>query len=146
MAEQRNPYKGKSPRAWVELLLKKSDAVQKYASLIVDTGSPMGLILAPEIFDEFMLEEVASAHSNFGELPGGFFKILMPDTGITELVHGYRSEVVGKMAKKSHPDFSGLVGLPVLRLGDYGGDPSSFYFRYPPHSHFPQEYHEQPQA
>ena len=146
MAEQRNPYMGKSPRAWVELHLKKSDEVQKSATLIVDTGSPMGLILAPEIFDEFVLEVIASAHSNFGELLGGFFKILMLDTGITELVHGYRSEAVGKMVKKSHPNFVGLVGLPFLRLGEYGGDPSSFYFRYPPHSHFTQEDHEQPQA
>ncbi len=132
MSEQRNAYKGRSLRACLRFAFRNATGLSADVQLIVDTGSPMGLILNPTLFDEYVFDLGKPTATNFGPMETGWFQLQMSGGGAAEVVRGYRSEPVGKMAAKSHPDFAGLVGLPILRLGVYGGDAADFWFR-PPH-------------
>jgi hypothetical protein len=67
--------------------------------------------------------------SNFGLLQGGWLQLAMPELGLTQPVVGYASDAVAAAAKASHVDFAGLVGLPLLRLLEYGGDANWFWVR-----------------
>jgi len=53
----------------------------------------------------------------------------MPELNVQRKLLGYGNDMVVSTAKKSHPDFEGLVGLPFLRLVEYGGDADSFWVR-----------------
>ena len=134
MSEQRNAYKGRSLRAWLRFTFRNDAGLYADVQLIVDTGSPMGLILNPTLFDEYVFDLGKLTATNFGPMESGWFQLQMLGGGPAEVVRGYLSEPVGKMAAKSHPDFAGLVGLPILRLGSYGGDATDFWFR----SSYPQ--------
>jgi hypothetical protein len=50
----------------------------------------------------------------------------MPELGLIEPIHGYGSDSVAQAVKRDSSDFSGLVGLPLLRLTEYGGDADWF--------------------
>ena len=128
MSEQRNAYKGRSLRAWLRFAFRNAAGLSADIELIVDTGSPMGLILNPTLFDEYVFDLGKPTATNFGPMETGWFQLQMSGGGAAEVVRGYRSEPVGKMATKSH---AGLVGLPILRLGVYGGDATDFWFRSP---------------
>jgi hypothetical protein len=41
----------------------------------------------------------------------------------------YGSDAAVAAIRKSHADFAGLVGLPFLRLMEYGGDTDWFWIR-----------------
>lgn len=131
MNDQRNAYKGRSPRAWLRFALRNAAGLSADVQLIVDTGSPMGLILNPALFDEYVFDLGKPTASNFGPMETGWFQLHVTGSKVAEIVRGYRSEPVGKMAAKSYPDFAGLVGLPILSLGEYGGDAADFWFRHP---------------
>lgn len=131
MSEQRNPYLGRTPRPWLELRFLGAVGESLPLKLIADTGSPQGLILAPHWFDRLVRSRAAPIRNNFGDMSGGWLQLFMPETGLVELVRGYSSATVGEKVAKSHPDFAGLVGLPILRLGEYGGDATDFWFRHP---------------
>ena len=131
MSEQRNAYLGRTPRPWLELRFRDSNGTPLSLKLIADTGSPQGLILAPQWFDRLVRSRVAPIRTNFGDMAGGWLQLLMPEDGLVELVRGYFSASIGEKVLKSHPDFAGLVGLPILRLGVYGGDATDFWFRSP---------------
>ena len=146
MSEQKNFYLGRSGRPWLKLDFLTVEGAREELALVADTGCPFDLVLAPEVFDRLSVFDLPALSTNFGELLAGRIRLYMPEMGIDRFLVALRSETVGSNLAAEHPDFSGLVGLPFLRLGEYGGDPSSFYFRYPPHSHFTQEDHEQPQA
>ena len=53
----------------------------------------------------------------------------MPELGLVQPIHGYGSDSVAQAVKRDSSDFSGLVGLPLLRLMDYGGDAHGFWLR-----------------
>ncbi len=55
----------------------------------------------------------------------------MPDFGLVELIRAYSNLDIGQSLREENPSFVGLVGLPVLRLGEYGGNARDFWFRYP---------------
>ncbi len=55
----------------------------------------------------------------------------MPEWGLVEYVQGFANASIGAAAMVDHPTFVGLVGLPILRLGEYGGNAADFWFRYP---------------
>ena len=131
MSEQRNAYAGRSLRAWLRFAFRDAAGLSADVQLIVDTGSPMGLTLNPALFDEYVFDLGQPTATNFGPMETGWFQLLMSGNEAAVVVRAYRSEPVGKMAAKSHPDFAGLVGLPILRLGEYGGNASEFWFRYP---------------
>ena len=114
MSELRTDYKGRSERAWLRLGLRDVYGAVELFDLVVDTASPMAIILRPDVFDRFLRWPGKEELSNFGPLPSGC-----------------KSSQVAAIVAKSHPDFAGLVGLPILRLGEYGGNASEFWFRYP---------------
>jgi hypothetical protein len=68
-----------------------------------------------------------SLWSNFGALEAGWLQVVIPDIGFDQKVLGYGSDAVISAAKASSPDFEGLVGLPLLRLMQYGGDGDAFW-------------------
>ena len=70
--------------------------------------------------------------SNFGSLRGGWLRLYNPEINLVEFIEGYGNDDAAKAMAQDHPDFVGLVGLPLLRLGEYGGNADSFWFRYPP--------------
>jgi len=53
----------------------------------------------------------------------------MPELGLDRYLMGYASSTVVTADRKSCCDFQGLVGLPLLRLAQYGGDASHFWLR-----------------
>ena len=131
MASIRTTYKGRSHRAWLKLGLRDVYGVTEEFDFVVDTGSPMELILRPDLFDRFIRWPAKEELSNFGPLPAGWFQLDVPSLVLTKSVRAYKSSEVASIVSNSHPDFAGLVGLPILRLGEYGGNASEFWFRYP---------------
>jgi hypothetical protein len=75
--------------------------------------------------------DAPDVNTNFGLLTGGWLRLAMPDLGLVQDVIGYASDAVAAAAQASSPDFEGLVGLPLLRLVEYGGDATSFWLRLP---------------
>jgi hypothetical protein len=53
----------------------------------------------------------------------------MPELGVNDLVLGYGGDQLADACRVNHPDFAGLVGLPFLRLFEYGGNDHSFWLR-----------------
>ena len=129
--EQRNPYLGKTPRPWLSIPFRNAEGIVVDLKLIADTGCVQALILAPEWFDALVLYRFDSIRNNFGTMDGGWLQIFDPQRGFVDRSKAYSSARVAEMVAQSHPDFAGLVGLPILRLGEYGGDATEFWFRYP---------------
>ena len=67
--------------------------------------------------------------TNFGLLSGDWFNLEMPELGLVRPILGYGNDPIAAAARASSPDFEGLVGLPFLRLLEYGGDANSFWIR-----------------
>jgi hypothetical protein len=67
--------------------------------------------------------------TNFGPLVGGWVRVQISELGYDVPVRAYGSDRVLLTARKDHPDFAGLVGLPLLRSLLYGGNPGSFWIR-----------------
>jgi hypothetical protein len=63
---------------------------------------------------------------------GGLPRLYNPELGVVETVLGYGNDQLAATAARSHPDFVGVVGPPLLRIGEYGGNATDFWFRYPP--------------
>lgn len=130
MAEQRNPYRGSRP--WLRLGFRAPDGSIHHFDLIADTGSAPSLILRPDIMDLLRYHPHPNRNSNLGDLFGGWVRLYTPELGLVESVLAYGNVRGGEMARRAHPDFVGLIGLPFLRLGEYGGNATDFWFRYPP--------------
>jgi len=69
----------------------------------------------------------AGTANNFGPLTGGWLELHMPELGLTQQFVGYGSDAVLQAAQMDSPDFAGLVGLPLLRMTEYGGDGNLFW-------------------
>jgi hypothetical protein len=67
--------------------------------------------------------------SNFGALEGGWLRIAIPDLRLDFRTLGYANDSVVKVVRRSDPSFAGLVGLPLLRMLQYGGDAGQFWIR-----------------
>ncbi len=130
MPEQRNPYRG--PRPWLRLGFRAPDRTVMSLDLVADTGSPAGIIIRSDLMNALRVAPSRNRQSNFGELEGGWIQWHNPDLGIVELVLAFGNDRAATAAARSHPDFVGLIGLPLLRLGEYGGNATDFWFRYPP--------------
>ena len=131
MAEQRNPYRGS--RAWLRLGFQIPGGAVLYLDLLADTGTPAGLMLRPDLMDLLRIWGDRDRPSTLGPLSGGWVRVYNPDfDGLVELVLAYGSTKAAEIAARSHPDFVGVVGLPLLRVGEYGGNATDFWFRYPP--------------
>lgn len=97
--------------------------------LLADTGSPCTVILGAA--DLALLGRAAAqgAGSNFGQLTGGWLELAMPELGLTSPIRGFGSDRVLQAVRTDCPDFAGLVGLPLLRLLEYGGDAATFWLK-----------------
>lgn len=127
--EQRNPYQGSPPRAWITLRLTAQDGATRDFKLMVDTGSPVSFVIAPDDVPEFTFGFTEHIHSNFGILQGEWFLLAMPELGLDALMVGYASQEAADAVRADHPDFAGLAGLPLLRLLEYGGNEAEFWVR-----------------
>lgn len=126
---QRNPYKGITPRCWVTVRFTAADGSLHERELLADTGSPCAVILGSEDLAAFFLAAATGMKSNFGDLAGGWLRVDMPEMEGETMVLGYGSDQVLQAVQSDSASFAGLVGLPLLRLMEYGGDGSSFWLR-----------------
>jgi hypothetical protein len=113
----------------LRLGFKTPDGAAHLFDLIADTGSAAGILIRPDLMQTLRHEECPNRNSNFGLLLGGWLRLYNPELGLVEFVRGYGSENAAKLAAQSHPDFVGLVGLPILRLTEYGGNGNEFWIR-----------------
>ncbi|MGI8978568.1 MAG: hypothetical protein ACR2FY_05045 [Pirellulaceae bacterium] len=126
---QRNPYKGISPRCWVRIRFAAPDGSLHEHDLLADTGSPCAVILGQAELSKLFHASATSINSNFGALNGGWLSIEMPELGVTTQVLGFGSDQVLNTVQRDSPDFAGLIGLPLLRMMEYGGDAASFWLK-----------------
>src|SRR5256885_2263751 len=129
MAEQRNSYKGTPPRPWIRAVVVGADGATKHLDLLADTGNPCAVIVSTETLRQFNLGLTPGMSTNFGPLEGGWLRIRVPEIGFDEDVLAYGGHEVVLAARASHNDFEGLVGLPLLRMMEYGGDRDEFWLR-----------------
>lgn len=129
MPEQRNLYRGSRP--WLRVRFKAKDGSVHQLDLVADTGSAAGIILRLDLLRALAHEPCQDRPSNFGSLVGGWLRLYNPDLGLVEFVRGYGNDRAAAMVARSHPDFVGVVGLPVLRLAEYGGNADAFWIRTP---------------
>jgi hypothetical protein len=125
--EQRNAYKGKPQRPWVRIRIADKNGINREFDLLADTGNPCAIIISA-----LALMQHAGGRfvrSNFGGLQGGWLQLAMPELGLDQGILGFGSDAVVAAAQASSPDFEGLVGLPLLRLMEYGGDANGFWVR-----------------
>jgi hypothetical protein len=124
---QRNVYKGQDPRCWVRLRFVALDGSLHERELLADTGSPCAVIVGLSDHVALRQAESAEVQTNFGTMQGGWFELAMPEFGLIGRVPGFGSNQVLRAVRSDSHDFSGLVGLPLLRMLDYGGDDSAFW-------------------
>jgi hypothetical protein len=128
---QHNLYKGVTPRCWVRLRFAAADGSLHERELLADTGSPCAVILGQTDLALLLRASAAGIQTNFGPLMGGWLEINMPELGVSTQVLGFGSDVVLQTVQFDSHDFSGLAGLPLLRMVEYGGDGGSFWLRKP---------------
>src|SRR5579872_1937698 len=119
MAEQRQPYKGNPFRSWLRLGFKARDGSVHTLDLVADTGCPLAFVLRPDYMTRLTFGKTSNLDSNFGGMTGGWLRLYSPEIGLVEFVEGFGSTSAAATVAKDHPDFVGLVGLPILRLGEY---------------------------
>lgn len=128
-SEQRNVYKGEPARAWVRLqLISVSDRIQEL-EFLVDTGNPCAIIVDSMTMQSLRWRDSVITDSNFGILEGGWLRIAIPELALDVRTLGYANDSIVNVVKRSHPEFAGLVGLPFLRMVEYGGDGGWFWIR-----------------
>jgi hypothetical protein len=125
--EQRNPYKGTPPRPWVRVQLLARNGTAFATELVVDTGNPFYLIMGSARMAQVVSRRTKPVHTNFGPMIGGWVRVVIPEVGFDDVVQSYASDVVVASVQRNSPDFEGLLGLPLLRLLEYGGDANSFW-------------------
>jgi len=124
---QRNTYKGVPPRAWVRLHFVALDGVIYERELLADTGSPCAVILGQSDLRLLSRSNAPAVGSNFGQLSGGWLRLAMPELNLTSRVLGFGSDHVLQTVQAASTDFAGLVGLPLLRMVEYGGNGGAFW-------------------
>jgi len=126
---QSNPYKGARPRCWIRIRLVGLDGSTYERDMLADSGSPCAVILGADDLNLLSHGTAARANTNFGRMAGGWLRLAMPEFALTDLVRGFGSNEVLKAVQTDCPDFCGLVGLPLLRMLEYGGNRTSFWIR-----------------
>lgn len=127
--EQRNIYRGYPARAWITLQLQSRSGESQLLDLLVDTGSPCSIIVEETIMAKMRWHDSTRSSSNFGLLSGGWLHITIPQIGFDEKVLGYSNDSVVQVVQRTDLNFSGLIGLPLLRMLRYGGDEGTFWIR-----------------
>jgi hypothetical protein len=128
-SQQRNVYKGEPARAWVRLQLVSANGRIHELEFLVDTGNPCAIIIDTTTMRALRWRESVITDSNFGPLEGGWLRIAVPEAALDVKTLGYANDAVVNVVKRSDPGFAGLVGLPLLRMVEYGGDGGWFWIR-----------------
>ena len=129
--EQRNIYKGEPARAWLRLhLIARDDSVHE-AEFLVDTGNPCAIIVDMETMRSLQWRVSTSTDSNFGSLEGGWLRLAIPELSFDVKTLCYANDSVVTVVKRSNPNSAGLIGLPLLRMLEYGGDRGWLWIRQP---------------
>ena len=130
-SEQRNVYRGEPARAWLRLELISANGRVRELELLVDTGNPCALIIDVATMQSLRWRESVRTHSNFGPLDGGWLHVAIPELGFDVKMLGNANDAIVDVVKRSDSGFGGLVGLPLLRMLEYGGDGGAFWIRSP---------------
>jgi hypothetical protein len=125
--QQINPLKAE--RCWLSVELIDVAGDSQIMQFLADTGSPTPVIIGTADMMLFMHRGASDRSSNFGNLAGSWLRVAIPEVGVDCLVLGYASDHVVSLVTDSSEDFDGLIGLPLLRLAEYGGDADSFWIR-----------------
>ena len=131
MTETRVAYIGSPPRPLLRFTFSDGIGTTHDLQLLADTGSPYPFILHPTWFDRLVQTRLHRLESNFGRMECGWLHLFMPEWGLVELMKGYGNRRIGEALAEENPNIAGLVGLPFLCLGEYGGNATDFWFRYP---------------
>jgi hypothetical protein len=126
-SEHRNVYRGEPARAWLRLELISANGRVRELELLADTGNPCAIIVDTATMQALRWRESVRTNSNFGPLEGGWVRIAIPALGFDVKVLGHANDSVVDVVKRSDPGFGGLVGLPLLRMLEYGGDDGWFW-------------------
>lgn len=127
--EQRNIYRGEPARAWIRVRLVSPKDHSRECDFVVHTGNPCAIIVDVSTIRDFLWRESVSTSSNFGVLSGGWLRLAIPELGFDVKTLGYASDKVVDIVKRSDPQFVGLIGLPFLRMLEYGGNGGHFWVR-----------------
>jgi hypothetical protein len=128
-AQQRNVYRGEPARAWARLHLIAVSGRVHELEFLVDTGNPCTIIIDTAAMRSLRWRESIITDSNFGPLEGGWLRIAIPEIALDVKTLGYANDSVVNVVRRSDPGFAGLVGLPFLRMVEYGGDDGWFWIR-----------------
>ena len=128
-AGQTNPLKGDPSRCWLRVQLVDIDGGSRDMEMLVDTGSPFPIIIGLADMVLFKHDNAADLDSNFGQLQGSWVRVVIPEIQFDKLILGYASDRVVDSVKLSSEGFEGLLGLPLLRLAEYGGNADWFWLR-----------------
>jgi len=129
MAEQRNSYKGIDSRGWVRIELAASDGSRTQLELIADTGCPFDLIVDVATITRFFDSAITRIGSSYGVLTGGWVGVFIQELGLNIRVLGYGNDPLIQEVRLDSTDFAGLIGLPFLRMMEYGGNADWFWIR-----------------
>lgn len=105
------------------------DGQTRSLEAVADTGNPLPLIVSLAVMAGFCHLRGPGTDTNFGRLDGGFLQVRIPETGVDAMVFGYASDQVTDAIQANSHDFAALVGLPLLRKLEYGGDADRFWVR-----------------
>ena len=122
-------YKGTPPRPWIRLELITPDGETRVLEAVADTGNPLSLIVSSALMFDCCHLGGPGTDTNFGRLDGGFLRVRIPETGVDAMIFGYASDQVTDAIQDSSPNFEGLVGLPLLRRLEFGGNADHFWVR-----------------
>jgi len=127
--EQRNIYRGVPARAWLCLELISPSGLAHEMNVLVDTGNPCAIIVDSQTMNSMRWRQTVGTDSNFGHLDGGWLRIAIPELEFDVKLLGFANDAVANVVKRSDSEFGGLIGLPFLRLFEYGGDAGRFWIR-----------------
>ena len=120
-------YKGTPPRPWMRVELIAPDGTSRLLKAVADTGNPLPLIVSSAVMAACCQLGGPGTETNFGRLDGGFLRVRIPETGVDAVMLGYAGDQVTDAIRGSRQDFEALVGLPLLRRPEYGGDAGHFW-------------------
>ncbi len=126
---QLREYRGFPQRAWMRIRLQSLEDEIVEMDAMIDTGCPYSIVLDDRLFERFMHRYIKSVESNFGLLAGGWLRAIVPGTRLNADVVGYGSSTILRLLHASDRRFEGLIGLPLLRMLEYGGDATRFWIR-----------------
>ena len=97
--------------------------------LLVDTGNPYEVIIDAATMQAMQWHAADQSESNFGIAEGGWLQIAIADIGFDTFIVGYANDRIVGIVKRPDWGFDGLIGLPLLRMLEYGGDRGFFWVR-----------------